>query len=161
MSLIVYCNITHLITKGGKMKRLVFLIFLLQCMVIAGNAQEIGVRFGDVSGGNVAVDAVFGTSKFSRIHADASFGDGFAIDLLWDFLYRPLGGEAFNWYVGAGPYAFFGSPFQLGVVGEIGLEYHFKGVPIAIGGDWRPFFRIIDNTDFGWGGFGFNIRYVL
>jgi hypothetical protein len=82
MSLIVYCNITHLITKGGKMKRLVFLIFLLQCMVIAGNAQEIGVRFGDVSGGNVAVDAVFGTSKFSRIHADASFGDGFAIDLL-------------------------------------------------------------------------------
>jgi hypothetical protein len=63
--------------------------------------------------------------------------------------------------VGAGPYAFFGSPFQFGVVGEIGLEYHFKGIPIAIGGDWRPFFRIIDNTDFGWGGFGFNIRYVL
>jgi len=133
----------------------------LQCLVILGHAQEIGVRFGDVSGGNVAVDAVFGTSKFSRLHADASFGDGFALDLLWDFFYEPFGGEAFNWYLGAGPYAFFGSPFQLGLVGELGLEYHFRGIPIAIGGDWRPNFRIIDNTDFDWGGFGFNVRLVF
>lgn len=64
------------------------------------NAQELGVRFGDVSGGSVAVDGVFSTSKFSRIHADVSFGNGAGIDILWDFLYRPLPGEAFNWYVG-------------------------------------------------------------
>ena len=30
-----------------------------------------------------------------------SFGSGVGIDVLWDFLYRPLGDEAFNWYVGA------------------------------------------------------------
>jgi hypothetical protein len=143
------------------MKKIILLVCLIQCTVVLCNAQEIGVRFGDVSGGNVAVDAVFGTSKFSRIHADASFGDGFAIDLLWDFLYKPLGGEAFNWYMGVGPYSFFGSPFQLGLVAEVGLEYHFKGLPIAIGGDWRPYFRIIDNTDFDAGGFGFNVRLVL
>ena len=141
-------------------KKLMVTVILLMSVVICG-AQEIGVRFGDVTGGNVAVDAVFGTAKFSRIHADASFGDGFGVDLLWDFLYKPFGDEAFNWYLGAGPYAFFGSPFQLGIVGEIGLEYHFKGIPIAIGGDWRPYFRLIDNTDFGWGGFGFNVRFVL
>ena len=135
------------------MKKILLLVFLLQFTVVLCHAQEIGVRFGDISGGNVAVDAVFGTAKFSRIHADASFGDGFAVDMLWDFFYRPFGEEAFNWYIGAGPYAFFGSPFQLGLVGEIGLEYHFKGIPIAIGGDWRPFFRLIDKTDFGWGGF--------
>jgi hypothetical protein len=31
----------------------------------------------------------------------------------------------------------------------------------VVGGDWRPFFRIIDETDMGWGGFGFNVRYVF
>jgi hypothetical protein len=143
------------------MKKILLICCLLQFFVGISNAQEVGVRFGDISGGNVAVDAVFGTTKFSRLHGDISFGDGVGIDLLWDFFYRPLGGEAFDWYIGAGPYTFLGNPFQLGMAAEVGLEYHFSGIPIAIGGDWRPFLRIIDNTDFDWGGFGFNVRLVL
>ena len=143
------------------MKWTVFCSFLLLISVTFTQAQEVGVRFGDISGGNVAVDGVFGTSKFSRIHADVSFGHGVGIDLLWDFVYQPLGGEAFYYYIGAGPYSYLGSPFELGLAAEFGLEYHFQGIPIAIGGDWRPFLRIIDNTDFGWGGFGFNVRLVF
>ena len=139
-----------------------FLLICLLCLTAApGFSQEIGVRFGEISGGNVALDAVFSTSKFSRIHADLSFGDGIAIDFLWDFYYQPFGNEAFDWYIGAGPYSFLGNPFQLGLAAEIGLEYHFKGIPIAIGGDWRPVLRIIDNTDLDLGGFGFNVRLVL
>ena len=129
--------------------------------VTFSNAQEIGIRFGEVSGGNVAVDAVFSTSQYNRIHADASFGNGFAVDVLWDFIYSPLGGEAFNWYLGAGPYTKIGDPFQLGVVGEVGLEYRFNNVPLALGVDWRPFFRIIDDTDVGVKGFGLNVRWVI
>jgi hypothetical protein len=143
------------------MKKLLFVVCLLCVMSAAGFAQEVGVRFGNISGGNVALDAVFSTSKFSRIHADLSFGDGVAIDLIWDFFYQPLGNEAFNWYIGVGPYSFLGSPFELGLTAEIGLEYRFKGIPLAIGGDWRPFLRIIDNTDVGWNGFGLNVRLVL
>lgn len=143
------------------MKKASVVLCLLLLGVTMINAQEIGIRFGDISGGNVAVDAVFSTSRFSRVHGDVSFGHGVGIDLLADFLYQPFGGEAFDWYLGLGPYTFLGSPFELGLVGEIGLEYHFQGLPIAIGGDWRPFFRIIDNTDFGWGNFGFNVRLVL
>ena len=143
------------------MKKLLLFVALAVGSMTFMNAQELGVRFGNVSGGNVAVDGIFSTGQFSRIHADVSFGSGVGIDVLWDFIYRPLGGEAFNWYAGAGPYTFIGDPFALGVVGEIGLEYRFNGVPIVIGGDWRPFFRIIDNTDFGAEGFGFNVRYVF
>ncbi|UCF65375.1 MAG: outer membrane insertion C- signal [bacterium] len=143
------------------MKKTLLVLCLLLFSVTFMQAQEIGARFGDISGGNVAVDAVFSTSKFSRLHGDVSFGDGVGIDLLMDFLYQPFGGEAFDWYAGVGPYTFLGSPFELGIVAELGLEYHFNGIPLAIGGDWRPFFRIIDNTDFGWGNFGFNIRLVL
>lgn len=133
----------------------------MAAMFTSSFGQEIGVRFGDISGGNVAIDAIFSTSDFSRIHADVSFGSGVGIDLIWDFLYRPLGEEAFNWYLGVGPYAFLGEPFQLGAIGEIGLEYHFNSVPLAIGADWRPYLRIIDETDFGWAGFGLNVRYVF
>ena len=140
--------------------------FLLGLLFIGSlqfaSAQEIGVRFGDVTGNDVAVDAVFAAGKFSRIHADVSFGNGgVGVEALYDFIYRPLGSEAFNWYVGAGPSAFIGDDFQLGLSGEVGLEYHFKGAPIAIGVDWRPTLWVLDETDFRAGGFGLNVRFVF
>src|SRR5436189_28327 len=86
---------------------------------------------------------------------------GVGVELLWDFLYRPLGGEAFYWYLGAGPSVLFADPFWLGISGEAGLEYRFKTVPIALGADWRPTFWIIDDTKFSGGGFGFMARFVF
>jgi hypothetical protein len=124
-------------------------------------AQELGVRLGNISGGNVAIDGIFGTSKFSRIHADVSFGNGVGVDVLWDFLYKPLKGEAFNWYLGAGPYTFIGDPFILGVAGEAGLEYRFKQAPLVLGIDWRPGLSIVETTDFHFDVFGINFRYVF
>ena len=98
------------------MKKTLLLLCLLQCSVVLCSAQEVGVRLGNISGGNVALDAVFSTTKFSRIHTDISFGDGVGIDLIWDFHYKRLGSEAFNWYIGLGPYSFLGTPFELGLV---------------------------------------------
>lgn len=138
------------------MKKLIFGLALLAS--ISMSAQEIGVRFGEVSGNNVAVDGVFDLNS-SRIHANVSFGDGLGLDALWDFIYKPLGEESFNWYVGVGPSAYFGDDFYLGVSGEIGLEYVFDGAPIVIGLDYRPTFWIVEETEFEWGGFGLNVRY--
>ena len=144
------------------MKKLLTLITAVILTTSVASGQELGVRFGDATGGNVAVDGVFSLGSWSRMHGDVSFGgSGVGIDLLWDFVYQPLGGEAFNWYAGIGPFAWFGDPFQLGIVGELGLEYRFNNLPISLSADWRPSFRIIDNTDFNAGGFGLNIRYVF
>ncbi|MFT6971330.1 MAG: hypothetical protein ACJAXX_001899 [Roseivirga sp.] len=146
------------------MKRKLFFGCLLGAMFISfnSNAQELGVRFGNVTGGDYAIDAVFGTAKFSRIHANLSFGsEVVGIEALWDFIYRPIGVEAINWYVGVGPFLGLGNDFSLGAVGEIGLEYRFVEIPLAIGLDWRPAFEIIDETNFVPDGFGFNIRYVF
>lgn len=143
------------------MKKISLFTLFVILVSFSSFAQEVGIRLGNATGGNAAVDVVFSTSKYSRIHADVSFGKGVGADVLWDFLYRPLGGEALNWYAGVGPYAFIGEPFQLGAVGEVGLEYRFEGVPIALGADWRPYFRLIDNTSFGADGFGLNIRWVF
>src|SRR6478609_8804923 len=142
------------------MKKLIgILAFVAVCS--AAQAQELGIRVGDALGNNVAVDALFGTGKFSRIHADVSFGSGVGVEALWDFLYRPLGGEAFYWYAGVGASMLIDDPFLLGASGELGLSYTFKTVPISLSADWRPTFYIIEDTDFHAGGFGFNVRYVF
>lgn len=144
------------------MKKTLLIAVISLLFIGISNAQEIGVRFGNVSGGAVAVDAMFGVAQYSRIHADVSFGDGgVGVDALWDFLYRPLGGEAFNWYLGAGPYIVIDDPFWLGVAAEAGLEYRFNSVPIALGADWRPRLSLIEETDFHWGGFGVNVRFIF
>lgn len=126
------------------------------------NAQEIGIRVGNFQGGIVAIDGIFSTGEFNRVHADvAFFVGGVGIDVLWDFLYRPLGEENFYWYVGAGPYTKIANDFDLGVKGEVGLEYLFSDVPIAVGCDWRPGLEIINETGFRPQGFGFNARWVF
>lgn len=134
-------------------------IFLLSGLYQT-TAQEVGIRFGEMTGNNVAVDGVFSLGEFSRIHANVSFGEGLGVDALWDFIYKPLDDD-FNWYVGFGPSLLVDDPFYFGVSGEIGIEYHFDTVPIAIGLDYRPTFWIVEETDFDAGGFGLNIRYVF
>ncbi|MGL1886432.1 MAG: outer membrane insertion C- signal [Reichenbachiella sp.] len=144
------------------MKR-VILLMLFVCLGVVGaqaqSANEIGIRFGDAAGNNIAVDGLIGIGEFSRIHADVSFGSGVGIDLLWDFLYKPVSDTPFDWYVGAGPSLFIGDPFLLGVSGEVGMEYTFD-FPMSLSFDYRPTFWIIEDTKFG-NGFGFNVRYVF
>ena len=125
------------------------------------NAQELGVRFGDVTGGNVAVDALFTTSQFSMVHADVSFGGGgVGVDALWDFVYRPLGDIPMNWYMGVGPTVFLGNnDFALAGSFELGLAYSIPDVPISISADWRPALVLIETTGFYAERLGLNIRY--
>lgn len=144
-------------------KQLIIVLAIFAGSVLSSNSQEVGIRFGGTSGfGGAAIDAVFAAGHFNRIHADLGFyKGGLGIDALWDFLYKPLNGEAFNWYLGVGPSTYLGDFFQLGVSGEIGLEYRFASVPIALGIDWRPTFWIVEETRFGADSFGVNIRYVF
>ena len=143
--------------------RTLFAFAIIICFTTRTNAQELGIRFGGTNGaGGAAIDAVFGAGQFSRIHADLGFfKGGMGADALWDFIYRPLGGEEFNWYLGVGPSLYFGDDFWLGASGEIGIEYRFESVPIAIGIDWRPTLWVVEETKFGGDSFGLNVRYIF
>ena len=142
------------------MKKL-FVLLVFTAIGYVSNAQEIGIRGGDVVGGDVAIDALFSTGKFNKIHADISFGNGVGIEALWDIVYRPLGGEALNWYLGFGPSMRIADDFLFGVSGEAGLAYNFRNIPLSISADYRPTLEIVENTGFNWGGWGFNLRYVF
>jgi hypothetical protein len=144
-----------------KFLKIFSIVFFLGLVAsINANAQEVGLRFGNDLGNNVAIDGIFALGEFSRVHADVSFGGGgVGIAALWNPIFRPVGSSDFNWYAGFGPSLFLGDPFQLGVAGEIGIEYAFADVPITIGADYRPTVVILENTGFNGDGFGLNIRW--
>lgn len=148
------------------MKKIIVLTAILIGSMTVSKAQELGIRFGDVLGNDVAIDGVFSLGEFSRLHADVTFGDQagqstFGVEVLYDFLYKPLGDTpGLNWYVGAGPSVLFANDTWIGASGELGLEYHFD-FPLAIGADWRPTFWLIQDTDFIADSFGMNLRYVF
>lgn len=143
------------------MKKVIFICVVLFASYTFSNAQELGIRLGNTTRGNAAVDAIFSTGQFNRIHADVSFGDGIGIDALWDFIYRPLPDETFKWYVGVGPYTNLADDFQLGAVGEIGIEYILPSIPLSISADYRPAFELIENTSLHMNGFGINVRWIF
>ena len=143
------------------MKKLFVALFITGILVGFTHAQELGVRFGDIVGNNVAVDAVFGSHGY-RVHADVSFGKGgVGVETLFDLVVRPMSGEAFSFYMGVGAFGWFGDPFRLGVSSEVGIEYRFNTIPIVLGIDWRPSLRLIDETKFIADRFGFNVRFVF
>lgn len=125
------------------------------------SAQEIGIRFGDSYGNNIAIDAVIPVND-KRIHADVSFGSNVGLDILYDFSVAPIfRSPDLRYYAGVGISTLFASEFKLGVAGEVGLEYSFPRSPISISLDYRPSIIVIEKMDFFYGNFGLNLRYRL
>lgn len=123
------------------------------------SAQEIGLRFGDMNGNNIAIDATM-PIKDKRIHATVSFGSNVGVDALYDFAVASIfRSPDLHYYAGIGLTTLFASDFKLGVMGELGVEYSFPRTPIAIGLDYRPAIMIINKMDFIYGNFGLNVRY--
>ena len=140
------------------MKNLGFLLFFLVCCLQL-EAQEVGLRFGDMDGNNIAIDAVI-PIKQRRIHTSVSFGDNVGLDVLYDFVVAPVfKNSGFNYYAGIGLTSLFASEFKLGVMGELGFEYRFRSVPLVAGLDYRPAVIVVEKMDFVYANFGFNFRY--
>jgi hypothetical protein len=148
-------------TKFRCVKRinLFLIVFLFFSYVVT--AQEIGLRFGDMTGNNVAIDGVI-TFETGRLHSNISFGNTVGIDVVYDFVFLPINNnDNLYYYLGIGLTTVFGSDFKFGGVGEVGIEYRFSNSPVALGLDYKPAVLILEKTDFIWSNFGFNIRYIF
>src|SRR5688572_6669234 len=142
------------------MKKLIVLASFVLCS-LSSYSQEVGVRWGDVLGNDIALDMMLRSGGGNRLHADLSFGNDFGLELLWDIIYRPLGNSNLYFYIGLGPSMLFSDDFLFGLSAEAGLEYRFAKLPIAVGADWRPTYFFGENADFETGGFGVNARFVF
>lgn len=131
---------------------LLFLTFQL-------SAQEIGIRFGDMYGNNIALDATI-PIKNKRIHSTVSFGSNVGVTAIYDFAVESIfRSPDLHYYAGLGLTSLFASEFKLGVMGELGIEYSFPRTPVSLGLDYRPAIMVIEKMDFIYGNFGLNVRY--
>jgi hypothetical protein len=146
------------------MRKTLFFTLILAGLVlgsISTQAQELGLRFGHLNGNNVALDGIFSTGEFSRVHANVSFGQkGLGVDALWNPIYDDIPDTDFNWYAGFGPSVYLSEDFRFGGAGEVGVEYAFSEVPITLGLDFRPYLFLVEVTEFR-AGFGLNARWRL
>ena len=141
--------------------RVILIFAALFFGAITTQAQELGLRFGQINGNDVALDAIFSTGEFSRVHGNLSFGqNGLGLDALWNPIYDDIPDTDFKWYAGFGPSVYLSDDFRLGAAGEVGVEYAFSEVPITLGLDFRPYLFLVEVTVFR-AGFGFNARWRL
>ena len=150
------------------MKKLIITLIAIAGAISVANAQvdvkAIGLRLGWDA--EVSYQHPFGNSN--RLEIDLGFGlqsnyihaNG-VYQWVWDLSALAPG---FNWYAGVGAGVGFASKvFQVGVVGDIGIEYNFN-IPLQLALDWRPgldYTSVSSNGSFGfgWEGFALGIRF--
>lgn len=134
------------------------------------DGKAIGVRFGGLSGygGEISYQHPLGSSN--RLEADLGwnyYGIGLAAVYQWVWDLSALA-DGFNWYAGVGgglglyDYAYLGgtrnSAFNLGVAGQVGIEYNFN-IPIQVSLDYRPVFYLLNSGHFSSDAVALSVRY--
>lgn len=160
------------------MKKVLFILFAVIGFGFAASAQNnaIGVR---LSGGNqwycgeISYQRSLGAPH--RIEADLGYrfddfyrmGNLFLVGV-YQLSYEISAVKNLGWYFGFGPrvelfsydksFYFSGG---VGIVGQIGMDYHFDAIPLQLSLDFRPCLYLIPYNAFRWGDFALGIRYLF
>ena len=165
-----------------KMKKAILLVVAVMGFAFTAKAQNnaLGVR---LSGGNqwycAEISYQRSLSAPHRIETDL----GYRVDDEFDIGYLFLTGvyqlhfdisaaKNLGWYFGFGPrleilyydgHSGYDNPINfagaLGVVGQVGMDYHFNAIPLQLALDFRPCLYLVPTTVFRWADFGLSIRY--
>lgn len=148
------------------------IISMSLCTYAQVNPHAIGLRFGgsgDVNGAEISYQ--HGLGDANRLELDLGFASNknhnrmFLAGIYhWNWNIT----EALNWYVGPGAsvglYSYDNSDsyLNIGLGGQIGIEYDFKkkNVPILVSIDARPMWDFLgDHSGLGWGA-ALGVRYI-
>lgn len=146
------------------MKKLLFFVALISLTAIAGaqvSSNALGARLygGDTfSGAELSYQK--GLNDRNRLELDASFGfrhdfTRLALVGIYHWNWNIAGG--FNWYVGPGATIAYdnlddNAYVNVGVGGQIGIEYKFRDLPVLVSLDSRPIWDFLgDVNGLGWG----------
>ncbi len=163
------------------MKKVLLAFVAVFAMGIAANAQQaIGVRFGSNGGfgAELSYQKDLGANRLELdLGLTASSSNGVNdLNFCLNGIYQWKGAIApvpnLGWYAGVGGMLglyTWSTPhdsdtyFNLGVVGQAGLEYNFQALPIQVSLDWRPTMYLFNseglNIHFGWAGVALGVRY--
>ena len=141
-------------------KTIVLLTAILGLSVAVASAQPraIGLRAG--YGGEVSYQHSTG-ANFMEFDL-GWFSRGFNLVGTYDFVLA--GDGTWNFYLGPGAqlgvYNYSdGSALNLGIAGQLGVEWNIPSIPLQLSIDWRPVFFVLKNGGFGYDSLGLGIRY--
>ena len=140
-------------------KTLILLAAILGFAVVASaQPRAIGIRAG--YGGELSYQHCLG-NNFAEFDL-GWFSNGFDIVGIYDFIVAGTG--EVNLYAGPGAQlGFYNTPdhsgMNVGVAGQLGVEWNFPAVPLQLSLDWRPVFFFLNNGGFGYDSVGLGLRY--
>ena len=142
------------------MKKTLILIAALLSFAVVASAQSraIGIRAG--YGGELSYQHSLG-NNFAEFDL-GWFANGFDVVGIYDFIIAGTG--EVNLYAGPGAQVGFynyegGQAMNVGVAGQLGVEWNFPAVPLSLSLDWRPVFFFLNNGGFGYDSVGLGLRY--
>lgn len=142
------------------MKKTLIILVAFLGMSVAASAQSraIGIRAG--YGGELSYQHNVG-ANFMEFDL-GWFSNGFDIVGLYDFIVAGTG--EVNLYAGPGAQiGFYNTPdhtgMNVGIAGQLGVEWNFPTVPLQLSLDWRPVFFFLNNRGFGYDSVGLGLRY--
>ena len=154
------------------MKRLLILMAFLAIGALASaqtSPYALGGRFyggGDFNGAEISFQK--SVSDRNRTELDASFGfrsDNSRIALIGMYHWVLNLPGRFSWFIGPGASLSYdryndNSYINIGLGGQIGIEYNFRGIPLMVSLDARPIWDFLgDVNGLGWGT-ALGIRYT-
>jgi len=148
------------------MKKFILSLALAVSLVGALNAQSIGkaigVRFG--YGGEISYQQPLGNTN--RLELDLGFnGNGFGLNGVYQWVWNLSSvSDGLNWYAGLGAgvgsynYYLATSHLNVGILGQVGLEYNFN-IPLQLSLDYRPGFYFLNSFYGSYDGICLAARY--
>ena len=145
------------------MKRLALAILFSISVGSFVNAQSnaLGIRFdaGYGTGIEASYQRYLGDANRLEIGLGLDFDKGLRANAVYQWVWDLSQlAEGFKWYAGVGAGLALYDKTNIGVLGNLGIEYNFK-IPLQLSLDIRPGFYLIEDTHFGWGGMALGIRY--
>ncbi len=164
------------------MKKVILVLVAIFGIAFAAKAQDnaIGVR---LSGGYQWYCAEISYQRSIGAPHCIETDLGYRVDDEFDIGYLFLTGiyqlhfdfsaaKNLGWFFGFGPcldilyydgHSGYDNPINfagaVGVVGQVGMDYHFNVIPLQLALDYRPCLYLIPNATFQWGDLGISIRY--
>ncbi len=147
------------------MKRFITIVVAVLCLAAVANAQPKAIGLRATYGAELSYQHYAGGSNFWEFDAGL-FDNLLDVVAIYDFSIAPVG--PFNFYMGPGAFLAIWpgnkhddhANMQVGLAGQIGLEYTFD-FPLQISLDWRPCFNLMNG--FAWAPYGaaLGIRYAF
>lgn len=126
------------------------------------NAVGFALDFGEgLTGAGASFKHFFNANSAGE--ADLLFYDDIvSIGAYYEYHGKIKNASGLQWYLGLGPQFFFAKETtDIAARIPIGLDYKLPNIPLVFNFDWRPYFRLNNDSDFIAARFGVGIRFIF